>query len=215
MSKNGLNKKKAGIFGFFIIAIFVLLMALILFSGPGSSTTYTLPSEVGNDIKKVCNGLGVSEAEMYDENVSKIHPVAIINLGIWDNVIYSSKTDISQFTSGQRDFNNFAILDTPKTWQPNTTNQVELVACLEFNKVLIEECQYKNSITGGTEIVLRSMYEGNMELRNAKTGSIIDSKDIEGSTPQRCPSSTTRSFFTGDFPTSNQFYSWITRFVKT
>ena len=70
-------------------------------------------------------------------------------------------------------------------WTPQTLPELELVACMQIDEVLIETCPYtlENSQKASIE---RLQYQTNVTLREAQTGVVIADTVLPGTIPAEC-----------------------------
>lgn len=128
-------------------------------------TATPLPSQTIEEIvpllKPVVEGNGVPEAAEYDPDEPGIHPLVFI----------------SPIRQGVYDFS------LPKTWIPQNIGQVELVAAIRFNNVLIQTRHYHVANT----TIGRYRVDTEVSLREARTGNLIASTTFQGSDPSSFP----------------------------
>jgi hypothetical protein len=122
---------------------------------------FMLPHVIGEIVdvaSSVCEGEGIEEAAEYSG--SGPHLVVVGNMYEWTNRL-------------------------PETWLPESTNELELVACLdEEQEELIQTCQY-----GMGSSWRRFQYKRRIRLLEAKTGEIVAADILMGGVPPQCPSS--------------------------
>lgn len=131
-----------------------------------------LAAQMTQALNAICEKTGpVPEAAAYSET-SGIHPTVVlrgkpgVRWGIDDSYIHTE-------------------------WKPQTLQDVELVACLNNEAVLIETCPYKLA-NGQAVSIERYQYLTTVTLYAAQTGEAITEMLWEGSLPNSC---STESWF--------------------
>lgn len=120
---------------------------------------------------QVCSGSGIKQASEFSGSK---HPIVLVN---------SSDTTKHHIWS----------YCMPRYFWPEDISELQLVACAEEErKTIIETCYYTFSGSGpGDYRIHRYQYELEITLIKARTGEVISTEIIQGSTPSRCPSSGT------------------------
>ncbi|MCB9078510.1 MAG: hypothetical protein H6631_13000 [Anaerolineaceae bacterium] len=161
-------------------------------------------SEAGDLWKRVCTGNVNNSSIGYKEGTG-YHSVVLV--------------------AERKDDDSWAWLATnkemPVEWQPSDANSVELVACLEPDSIVLEECPYFITGIPGVSILERRQHTLRMKLRDAKTGKIIASKSmVKGPIPSECPDETKfeqgsnrKRIFGGSVP-DGQIFDWLRPFVE-
>lgn len=139
-------------------------------------------------VKFVANGKGVLEASPYVKG-GGIHPIIIID------------------TSGSVNSWNGEL---PKEWRPKSISETQLVAVVTKGTKSIQICDYW---TGPD--VTRYQHYVKIDLRGAKTGSIIQTNTLYGSAPIQCRQSEIYSVTSlyGNQVEFSQVKSWLQGYV--
>jgi hypothetical protein len=123
----------------------------------------------------VIEGKGIPEAKAFNPGAGGTHPMVII---------HENGTN--------KDWN----YDLPVKCRPSLTDSLQLVAYVRNPaEVKIDECCYNNNqwLTGCTYRIQRFQLTTKVEIREAKTGTLIGSKIFENKIPKVCPEATTTS----------------------
>lgn len=161
-------------------------------------------SEAGDLWKRVCTG-NVNNSSIGYKEGAEYHSVVLV--------------------VERKDNDSWAWLATnkviPTEWQPSDANSVELVACLESDSIVLEECPYIITGIPGVSILERRQRTVRIKLRDAKTAEIIASAPmIEGSIPPKCPDETkfeqgsNRSSIFGSSVPDDKIFDWLRPFVE-
>jgi hypothetical protein len=78
----------------------------------------------------------------------------------------------------------FADFQTAK-YVPQGVEQLQLVVCLAYDRVLVETCTFTNG--GSTANVRRMKDVLKVEVREAQKGTVVDSFEMTGGLPDACP----------------------------
>lgn len=166
-----------------------ILIGCILFSGCLESAEDQKSKEIAKAVGPVALGNGVSAAYPYTKTTG-IHPIALID----------NSGGIDSWTS-----------QIPKEWRPDSISEVQLVAVISKSNKAIQTCRY----TGPS--VTRYQHTVEISLREAKTGKLVKSGSLSGSTPPQC-SYTERMSVTaryGSEVTFDQLKAWLKGYVVT
>lgn len=109
--------------------------------------------------------------------------------------------------------------ELPKQWRAENEESVSLIACVEHEKTVIETCEYERSSNNGTYTarIKREQHTTTIALVNPNSGRRIDSLEIIGAEPNKCPDDyddapTSRIISGGDVEW-DKFASWIEGYV--
>lgn len=124
--------------------------------------------DIRSAVEAACEGTGVPEAAAYDGGPGT-HPVVLA----WGD---SAEAAIIA-TAWEPEL--------PSQWQPQGVSSVQLVACIGFQQVIVETCQY---ILGAhPQTVYRCQHHLTIRLVEARTGELIDTATEDGGYPPTCP----------------------------
>ncbi len=107
--------------------------------------------------------------------------------------------------------------DVPAMWRAETQDAVDLIACVEEEKVTLETCEYERASTRGngsfTIKIERIQYSTTVVAVNPVTGRRIASLTLDGTEPDACPPDTsditTSQTIYGDKATFSDIGTWI------
>jgi hypothetical protein len=139
-------------------------------------------------VSSVVSGKGVPEASPYIKSKG-MHPIIII--------------DTSGIVHAWND-------EVPKEWRPKSINETQLVAVVTKGTKSLQVCDYW---TGPD--VTRYQYYVKIDLREAKTGNIVKTNTLYGSTPIQCRQSEIYSLTSlyGTQVEFSQVKSWLQDYV--
>ncbi len=137
----------------------VLVIGSIFFVGNFGRAS----SAVDEAAIKICNGVAVTEAAVYNQGTS-LSPLALLNIRT------------------QRGWN---AADYPANWLPNSVDEMQLVACIEDDWHILESCKY----SGGKNILRREQIYRTVRVVQAASGETLDSFTLTGGVPRACGSS--------------------------
>lgn len=151
-----------------------------------------MDQEILDALSGVCQGQGVSQAAEYNKDDQEISPVVILNVEgkkhSWTNKV-------------------------PEEWRPLSVEDTELVACMDKKQQedMIQDCDYNIGPN-----VKRYQHFIGIELREAKTGNVIDSDKLEGSTPDRCAEweEVSKTTIDGSKVSFSKAKEWLEEFVE-
>jgi hypothetical protein len=175
----------------------VLLIGGLFIVGCGSTQKKSL-SKLAAD---VCagDGAGLPEAASYTQT-SGLHPVEYV-------------------TKKVTGWGYFSYYSTPKEWRTKEVAEVELVACIVEEQVVLERCPY--SVVGGKDAtVSRVQVKTVVTLHEAQTGKVVaTSEALEGGVPAKCKQS--EEFSKGSTSKSNiglrpsrEVDEWLEQYVE-
>jgi hypothetical protein len=128
--------------------------------------------QVLEPVLPICGGDGqaVSEATAYSQ-ASGVHPAVLVR--------------------GSAEGGNWRV---PRNhlrpeWTPQTLSEVELVACMQIDEILIESCPYTLE-NGQKASVERFQYQTIVTLREARTGTVVADTVLPGTMPAKCSNET-------------------------
>lgn len=188
----------------------ISFIALILFSlfssfnsNPGTNINplYEMLPEIEKDLKFVCDGSGSPEAMGFNLS-SQTHLITFYLSGSFNFVpVHSAYPEVSVF---------------PKSWQPNSTNQVELVLCISEQWTTVETCQYESGSFEKT--LFRRHVDLTLDLRDAKSGLLLGTRIISGDGPDECPDSIStilnnRDIYYNDHPSISEVIGTINTLI--
>jgi hypothetical protein len=173
-SKGMENKRKRRISG---IIVGCVLLIVVIGTGCNSSekaqreatkrAQATWEEQVLKPVLPICSGDGqsVSQAAAYSQT-SGVHPAVLVR--------------------GDAEGNWRVPRDHLRPeWMPQTLSEVELVACMQIDEVLIESCPYTLE-NGQKASVERFQYQTSVILREAQTGTVVADTVLPGTMPTEC-----------------------------
>lgn len=100
----------------------------------------------------------------------------------------------------------------PTELRAANVNEIEVVLCRNFDRVLVERCQYTNNTT-----VERYRRKTTYLLVNYETGRIMTQTNYTGGIPDRCPQTIYGSTpdISGSAPSSGAWVDWATGLVRS
>jgi len=109
--------------------------------------------------------------------------------------------------------------ELPNQWRAENEDAVSLIACVEREKTVVETCEYERPSNNGsyTARIKREQHTTTIALVNPNTGRRIDSLEIIGTEPDKCPDNyddvpTGRTLSGGDVEW-DEFASWLEGYV--
>ncbi len=172
----------------------VIILMLIMLWGCGADSNLVgelFTPSILSKFSSVCGGGANTNSAPYN-GTGKTHLIVLLN----------SSGDVHKWSD-----------DLPADWWPNSEQDVELVACLDKERVSrIQRCSY----SGGSDIE-RFRLTVDVTLREAQTGNIVASMSFYGSSPRQCKlvedESTTR--LVGGHVQVSDVMNWLESFVKS
>jgi hypothetical protein len=171
-----------------IALVGILLIGVFLCGCVGSSENQKNEA-IAKAMSPVLSGKGVIDAAAYTKSKG-LHPVVVI----------SSSGGIDSWTN-----------EIPKEWRPESTSQTQLVAVINRGAKPLQTCAY----TGPS--VTRYQYYLKADLREAKTGKLVQSTTLYGSVPGQCRQSERMSVTTlyGSSVEFSQLKTWLQGYVMS
>ncbi|MCA9958255.1 MAG: hypothetical protein R3E31_01695 [Chloroflexota bacterium] len=152
-----------------LVGLCVVAFAIMIISGLRQDAELEANAEalrtLYDPVKPVCAGSGAAETAVYSDSAG-VHPIA---------ALLSSGVDTWYVRAS----------DLPESWRPQTTADIQLVACMVNDSVLLESCSYTIE-DGSTGTVERRQSRTTITLHAAQTGAVLDSTELLGSLPQEC-----------------------------
>lgn len=141
------------------------------------------------ETRRMCEGNPIPEAAIFNKGESGPHPIYICWGFGWNE-------------------------ELPLIWRPFSFEEVELLVFIdELDSLLIETCDYYDDLGGGYKKFsfskLRYQRQFSVELREAKSGEIINSFTMMGSWPAVCKERDYAGDIYGDYPEFDMLKIWL------
>jgi hypothetical protein len=160
----------------------------------------------------VCQGQGVdNSAEYVDSPTTRVHKVAAVYTYVDKDAKYSTPIP-------KPDFSEPSVIpfEFPGSWGTDKPEEVELVLCIhEPVGTMVSDCGlYKVHKSKGdtTFHIVKNQYSRYIELREARTGTLVASTTMQGRPPQKC-----QNFESGDTGydvSSKSIETWLRDYVE-
>lgn len=146
-----------------LMSIFLVCLVLtgIFCSGclGKSESQRTAEEGIARTMSSVASGKGVAQAAAYNRS-AEFNPTVLI----------STSGEVDSWTT-----------EIPTEWQPKSIAETQQVVCVHKGTKSLETCRY----SGGPPVT-RYQYYVQVELREAKTGKLIQKTTLYGSEPIKC-----------------------------
>ena len=157
-------------------------------------------AQVFEPVMPVCDGRSVPEAAAYSKQAG-VHPTALLRDDPSGDGWYVAHSDF------------------PTAWEPQRLEEIELVACIQTDKIPIETCPYQLN-DGRSASIERIQYQTNVTLYEAQTGAVVANTILIGTMPSECSDQVsfkedelTRKQY-GKLPADEEIEAWLRPYIE-